>query len=90
MYSPKQVPIVSDGEINDVDGAEVVVYQAVGPQGQPDEGDEERCAVPARDAVDEHPAVSLLDVVQHQLHVVLGEDHQVPALKHNSGDLVRL
>ena len=44
--SPKQEPVISDCEIEDLKGRERGVDGAVSPQGEAQQADEEGCAIP--------------------------------------------
>ena len=60
MYwaSPKEEPVVGDGEIEDLEGGEGGVDGAVRPQRQAQQADEEGRPVPARDTMDQQPRVT--------------------------------
>lgn len=47
------------------------MYESICPEGEPEKGDEERCAIPARDAVDQESLCPFMAVCQQQLQIIL-------------------
>ena len=85
----EEEPVVDDGEEEHVAGVQRWVQQAVGPQRQTQQRDEQRRAVPAGDAVYEDAAFAVLQQrVQHEQQVVLRELVEVPLLVGEPVDVV--
>lgn len=55
---PEEEPVVGNGQVGHLVGRQRRVDASVGPQGQPQQGHEERGPVPARDAVHQQPRVA--------------------------------
>lgn len=68
----KQEPIVRYGEVKHLYWSEAAVNGPVSPEADAKQGDEQRSAVPATDAMHEQATAAVNGVAEHKEQIVLG------------------